>query len=51
MNKWKFTYMWWFSIYKFEIIIEAETKEEAYKKINSWFGFENIDIIKCELIN
>lgn len=51
MNKYKFTYMWWFSAGKDEKIIEAETEEEAYKKLGYMFGYENINILSCEQMN
>ena len=51
MNKYKFTYSWWFSIGKDEEIVEANSEEEAYKKFSDGFGYESIDIISCEQIN
>lgn len=51
MNKYKFTYIWWFSVGKDEKIIETETEEEAYKKFSAGFGYEDVDIISCEQMN
>lgn len=46
-NKWKFTYMWWHSVQKDTMIIEAVNEAEAYRKFSSYFGYEDVDIIDC----
>ena len=50
MKKYKFTYMWWYSVCKSTMTIEANTEEEAYQKFDSNFGYEEVDIVNCEEI-
>lgn len=45
---WKFTYMWWCSVYKDTQFVKADSKSEAYKKFDSHFGYEEVDIKSCE---
>lgn len=47
---WKFTYIWWYSVYREEQIVKADSESEAYKKFNSHFGYEDIDIKDCQQI-
>lgn len=47
---WKFTYMWWCSVCKETQIVKADSESEAYKKFNSHFGYEDVDIVNCEKI-
>ena len=47
---WKFTYMWWCSVHKDTMFVKADTKEEAYKKFDSNFGYEDVDIYGCEQV-
>lgn len=48
---WKFTYMWWYSVSKDTMFVKADTEEDAYKKFDSHFGYESVDIISCEQIS
>ena len=47
---WKFTYMWWFSFSKSTMFVKADTKSDAYKKFDSQFGYEEVDIVSCEQV-
>jgi len=47
---WKFTYMWWHSVRKDTMFVKADTKEEAYKKFDSCFGYEEVDCYGCEQV-
>ena len=44
----KFTYMWWCSVCKSTMYVKADSKDEAYKKFDSQFGYEEVDIKSCE---
>lgn len=46
-KKWKFTYMWWYSVQKDTMIVEAVSESEAYKEFSSNFGYESVDIVDC----
>ena len=45
---WKVTYQWWYSVCKETGFVKADTKDEAYKKFDSQFGYEDIDIRSVE---
>ena len=42
--------MWWCSVIKDTMFVKADTKEEAYKKFDSNFGYEDVDIYGCEQV-
>ena len=44
MKYWKVSYKWWYSVSESYGYVKAETKEKAYKKFDSQFGYEEIDI-------
>ena len=41
---WKVTYMYWCSVVKDVGFVEADTENEALRKFDSNFGYEEIDI-------
>ena len=45
---WKFTYMYWCSVCKNTMFVKADNKSDAYKKFDSNFGYEEVDIVSCE---
>jgi hypothetical protein len=47
---WKFTYMWWHSVHKDIMFVKADTEEEAYKRFDSCFGYEEVDCYGCEQV-
>lgn len=42
--------MWWCSVCKNTMFVKADTKEEAYKKFDSNFGYEEVNICSCEQV-
>lgn len=47
---WKFTYIWWYSVCNDVMFVKADTREEAYEKFNSNFGYEDVDVQSCEQV-
>ena len=48
---WKFTYQWWHSVVNSTMFVKADNEAEAYKKFDKQFGYEDVDILKCEETN
>lgn len=51
MKYWKVSYKWWYSVSMSYGYVKAETIEEAYRKFDSQFGYEEIDIKNVEEIS
>lgn len=45
---WKVTYRYWCSVEKSIGYIKADTENEACRKFDSHFGYEEIDIVSVE---
>lgn len=45
---WKVTYQWWCSVCKSVGYVKADTESEAWRKFDSQFGYEDIDIRSVE---
>lgn len=43
--------MWWCSVVKNTMFVKADNEAEAYKKFDKQFGYEEVDILKCEETN
>ena len=48
---WKVTYRYWCSVEKSVGYVKADTENEAWRKFDSHFGYEEIDIVSVELIS